>query len=271
MRRTHLISLGVAALLMLGCATPETVSRKSSLTEYLAGTKDTAVPAAAEGPAKLQLPLRMGIAFVPGTSGARTGATLSGPGVGALAPDQEERLNERVAAIFRAKPWTQSFKVIPSRYLTQKGGFRDLQQVATTFGVDVVALLSVDQIQFSSPAWYSWTYWTLVGAYMVQGDKNDTTTLVDAAVYHVPSRTFLFRAGGVGQVKGSSTWSSREDAFRQQAQQSLDLAMGDLSKNLDTGVAGFKQDLLKGLRKDVVLVDKDGNPVGSAGYDPARQ
>ena len=271
MRRSHLSALGVAALLTLGCATPETVTRRSSLTEYLAGGKDAAAPAVVEGPAKLQLPLRMGIAFVPGTSGARTGATLAGPGVGALAPDQEERLNERVAALFRTKPWTQSFKVIPSRYLTQKGGFQDLQQVATTFGVDVIALLSVDQIQFSNPEWYSWTYWTLVGAYMVKGDKNDTTTLVDAAVYHVPSRTFLFRAGGVGLVKGSSTWSGREDAFRKQAEQSLDLAMAELSKNLDGGVAGFKQDLVKGLRKDVVLVDKDGNPVGSSGYDPTRQ
>lgn len=271
MRRSHLVSLGLATLLGLGCATPETVSRRSSLTEYLAGAKTTATLPPVEGPARLQLPLRMGIAFVPGTSGARMGATLAGPGVGPLAPDQEERLNERVAGIFREKPWTQSFKVIPSRYLTQKGGFQDLQQVATTFGVDVIALLSVDQIQFSNPEWYSWTYWTLVGAYMVKGDKNDTTTLVDAAVYHVPSRTFLFRAGGVGQVKGSSTWSGREDAFRHQAQQSLDLAMADLSKNLDAGVAGFKQDIVKGLRKDILLVDKDGNPVGTAGYDPTRQ
>jgi rhombotail lipoprotein len=106
---------------------------------------------------------------------------------------------------------------------------------------------------------------------MVQGDKNDTTTLVDAAVYHVPSRTFLFRAGAVGTVKGSSTWSNREDAFRQQAQESLKLAMANLSTSLDQGVAGFKQDLVKGARKDVQLVDRDGNLLGSPGYDPTRK
>ena len=147
---------------------------------------------------------------------------------------------------------------------------QDLDQVARSFGVDVVALVSVDQMQFSSPRWYAWTYWTLVGAYMVKGDKNDTTTLVDAAVYHVPSRTFLFRAGGVGTAKGSSTWSNREEAFRQQSRESLALAMAELSKSLDQGVTTFKQDLLKGARKGVLLLDKEGNPLGSATYDPTR-
>ena len=164
-----------------------------------------------------------------------------------------------------------SFKIIPALYLAKGGGFEDLSQVARSFGVDVVALVSVDQVQFSSPRWYAWTYWTLVGAYVVKGDKNDTTTLVDAAVYHVPSHTFLFRAGGVGTVKGSSTWSNREEAFRQQSRESLALAMANLSGSLDQGIIGFKQDLIKGARKDVLLLDKDGHPVGSAAYDPTRR
>jgi len=46
--------------------------------------------------------------------------------------------------------------------------------------------------------------------------------------------------------------------------------MADLSTSLDRGVSAFKQDLLKGARKDVLLVDKVGNPFGSAAYDPAR-
>jgi rhombotail lipoprotein len=106
---------------------------------------------------------------------------------------------------------------------------------------------------------------------MVKGDKNDTTSMVDAAVYHVPSRTFLFRAGGVGTAKGSSTWSRREEAFRQQSRESLTLAMTQLSTSLDQGVAAFKQDLIKGARRDVQLVDKEGNPLGSSAYDPTRR
>ncbi len=262
--------LAALALLAIGCAAPETVQRRSSLAAYL-GTKSAPAAEVAPGPARLQLPLRLGVAFVPADAGQRTGSLNTAAPANPVDPAQEQELHKQMADLFGQKPWALSFKIIPALYLAKGGGFEDLGQVAQSFGVDVVALVSVDQVQFSSPRWYSWTYWTLVGAYMVKGDKNDTTTLVDAAVYHVPSRTFLFRAGGVGTVKGSSTWSGREDAFRQQSRESLALAMANLSTSLDQGVAGFKQDLLKGIRKDVQLLDKDGNLLGSTAYDPTRR
>lgn len=264
--RSLLIS-ALTAFLLLGCAAPETVQRRSSLASYLGAT---APAVQAEGPIKLQLPLRLGIAFVPADAGQRSGSLNASAPANPMNPAQEQELHQRVADIFGQKPWALSFKVIPALYLAKGGGFEDLDRVARSFGVDVVALVSVDQVQFSSPRWYAWTYWTVVGAYMVKGDQNDTTTLVDAAVYHVPSRTFLFRAGGQGTVKGGSTWSGREDAFRQQSRESLSLAMAELSKALDEGVATFKQDLLKGARRDILLVDREGNPLGSASYDPTR-
>lgn len=269
MRPQILSLLAALTLLAVGCGVPETVQRRSSLSAYM-GAK-TPPPADTGGPpARLQLPLRLGIAFVPADPTQVKGeAALASP-IGALAPGQEQELHQQVARVFEQKPWAQSFKVIPSLYLAKGGGFEDLDRVARSFGVDVVALVSVDQVQFSSPRWYAWTYWTLVGAYMVKGDKNDTTSMVDAAIYHVPSRTFLFRAGGVGTAKGSSTWSGREEAFRQQARESLALAMAQLSTSLDQGAAAFKQDLIKGTRKDVQLIDKAGNPLGSPDYDPAR-
>ncbi|HEX9010586.1 MAG TPA: hypothetical protein VF804_09470, partial [Holophagaceae bacterium] len=98
-------------------------------------------------------------------------------------------------------------------------------------------------------------------AYMVKGDKNDTTTVVDAAVYHVPSRTLLFRAGGVGTAKGTSTWSGREDAFRQQSRESLALAMTDLSAALDREAAAFRQAVATGARTDVRLRDPGAQAV----------
>jgi rhombotail lipoprotein len=261
----------MALLLLLGtaCATPETVQRRSSLTAYLGG-KPAAEPPPA-GMVKLQLPLRLGIVFVPSDGGQRQGAMVAGAAVEPINAAYEQEMHQKVSQLFGQKPWTLSFKTIPALYLTRGGGFDDLDQVSRSFGVDVVALVSVDQVQFSSPRWYAWTYWTLVGAYVIKGDKNDSTTLVDAAVYHVPSRTFLFRAGGVGTVRGSSSWSGREDALRGQARESLALAMANLSTSLDEGVATFKQDLLKGVRKDVQLVDKDGHPLGSPEYDPGRR
>ena len=272
MRSAVLSVLAGLLLLSTGCATPETVQRRSSLTAYLGGkpSAEKLSPPPA-GVIKLQLPLRLGIVFVPSDAGQRQGSMTAGNAMEPINAAFEQELHQQVSELFGQKPWTLSFKTIPALYLTRSGGFEDLDQVTRSFGVDVIALVSVDQIQFSSPRWYAWTYWTLVGAYMVKGDKNDTTTLVDAAVYHVPSRTFLFRAGGVGTVKGSSSWSGREDALRKQAKDSLALAMANLSGSLDQGVAGFKQDLLKGVRKDIQLLDKEGNPLGSAGYDPARR
>lgn len=255
------------ALALLACAAPETVHRRSSLSAYLGG-KAPSAPEAAPGPVRLQLPLRLGLAFVPAEAGQRQGGFVPAGPAAPMEPAQEQALQEKVAQVFSVKPWALSFKAIPSLYLKKGGGFEDLEQVARSFGVDVVALVSVDQIQFSSPRWYAWTYWTVVGAYMVKGEEDDTTTLVDAAVYHVPSRTFLFRAGGVGTAKGSSTWSKREEAFRHQSRESLAQAMGQLSVNLDAGVEGFKQDLIKGARKDVQLLDRDGHPLGTPEYDP---
>jgi rhombotail lipoprotein len=269
--RSPLLFLGSALLILaLGCATPETVQRRSSLSSYL-GAKASPPVEQATGPVRLQLPLRLGIAFVPSDAGQRTGSLNMAAPANPMGAGDEQALQQQVADLFGQKPWAMSFKVIPSLYLARGGGFEDLTQVARSFGVDVVALVSVDQVQFSSPRWYAWTYWTLVGAYMVKGDKNDTTTLVDAAVYHVPSRTFLFRAGAVGTAKGGSTWSNREEAFRQQSRESLKLAMANLSTSLDQGVADFKKDLLKGARKDVQLVDKDGIALGDAAYDPTRR
>ena len=60
--------------------------------------------------------------------------------------------------------------------------------------VDVVALVSVDQLQSSDPGRLSFLYLSVIGAYTLPLDRNDTRTLIDAAVFHVPSRALLLRA-----------------------------------------------------------------------------
>ncbi len=246
-------------LLGLGCATPETVQRRSSLASYL-GAKPAPPAAPAQGPALVELPFHLGIAFVPADPTQSRGELTPTNQLGPLGPGQESELHGKVAASFSQKAWARDLKTIPSLYLAKGGGWEDLDKVARSFQVDVIALVSVDQVQFSNPKWYAWTYWTLVGAYMVKGDKNDTTTVVDAAVYHVPSRTLLFRAGGVGTAKGTSTWSGREDAFRQQSRESLALAMADLSGSLDREAAAFQQAVAKGARTDVRLATPAAPP-----------
>lgn len=47
-----------------------------------------------------------------------------------------------------------------------------------------------------------------MGAYVVQGERNDTHTMMDTAVYDTSSRKMLFRDPGIGRVKGSATPTS---------------------------------------------------------------
>ena len=207
-RLPRLTSFGLAlALLMaLGCNTPQTTTRRSSLMDYLYPKQQNA-PVPNPAGARLKLPLKLGIAFVPGGSSSWRVQNL-------MAPGQEKPLLDVVKQSFKDKPWVADIKLVPSTYLRTGGGFENMDQVARMYGVDVMALVSVDQIQFTDPRWYSFTYISIVGAYVLPGDANDTRTLIDAAVYDVASHTFLLRAPGQSQVKGSSTWAHREVQLR---------------------------------------------------------
>ena len=73
------------------------------------------------------------------------------------------------------------------------------------FGIDVIALVSYDIVQFTGEGLSSISYWTLVGAYAVRGEKNDTHTMIDAAVYDIASRKHLDML--VFQVNGATSSS----------------------------------------------------------------
>lgn len=262
--------LVVASLLATGCAVPVTTNRKSSLVDYLA-TQEGAE--AQNQKASLQLPLKVGVAFVPpgGTRNTDKGfGTAADAGV-FIALDQEHRLAGIIREKFASKPWVLDLKIIPSTYLTAGGGFQDMEKVSRLNRVDILILVSLNQVQFTDPKWYSWTYWTLVGAYTVKGDKNDTSTYVDAAVFHVPSRIMLFRTEGISTLKGSATWAQREAKLRERSMEGLTLATEALCKHLDDSVETFKREVAEGKRPDIQLTDKAGIPFGAPGYDPTRK
>lgn len=244
------------ALLAGGCMKPTTVTRRSSLMSYLYPKAQAAPPPNPQG-VRLQVPLRMGIAFVP--SGHSWSEERSLPGT------QEKPMLDMLRTAFKDKPWVGEIKAIPSVYLRADGGFDNLDQVTRMFGVDVVALVSVDQIQHSDPKWYSFAYLSIVGAFVLPADKNSTSTLIDAAVFHVPSRTFLLRAPGQSTVKGSTTAVAQAELLRRDAGEGLKLAMADLAKNLDGEVGAFKAEVAEGKRTDVDLVDKQGQSLRSTG------
>ena len=59
-----------------------------------------------------------------------------------------------MAAKFHGLPYVKSIDLIPTTYLRPNGGFENLDQVKSMFGVDVIALVAYDQIQFTHEGYY---------------------------------------------------------------------------------------------------------------------
>jgi rhombotail lipoprotein len=126
-------------------------------------------------------------------------------GVSSLTEAEKTNLLDKVADNFRKYDFVSEIEVIPSAYLTEGGSFQNLDQIKTMYGTDVIALVSYDQVQFTDEGLLSLTYWTLLAAYVISGEKNDTSTMLDTAVYDIESRKMLFRAPGTSSIKGRST------------------------------------------------------------------
>jgi rhombotail lipoprotein len=236
MRRIcSVVGLVAAAVLVLsatGCLrfTGQTRSRySSSVVDYLYPKKEVA-----ETPSipHLSLPLRVGVAFVPQSSRMASAERL--------AEADRMALMERIAAEFRSLPFVQSIELIPSDYLTAQGSFTNLDQIRLMYGIDVIALLSFDQVQHTDEGLLSLSYWTIVGAYLVKGEKNDTSTMMDAAVYDIASRKMLFRAPGTSQIKGSATLVNLSEQLRKDSAQGFIQAADKLVVNLHEQLKQFQ-------------------------------
>lgn len=227
------LTIGLSLMSFLtGCAEFNT-SRKSrytsSVVEYLYPNKDVVeVPTIP----RLSLPLRVGVAFVPDSR--------SGPGGFRLSEKERMDLMDRISSEFRTLPFVKDIELIPSAYLTQGGGFTNLDQIRTMYGIDVIALLSYDQVQHTDEGLLSLSYWTIVGAYIIKGEKNDTSTMIDAAVYDIASRKMLFRAPGVSRIQGSATLVNLTEQLRIDSSKGFSLASEDLVTNLQNQLERFK-------------------------------
>jgi rhombotail lipoprotein len=235
------LCLLVCALCLSACATQETHHR-SSVVDYLyPSSKPQVIQPSVP---TLRLPLKVGLAFVPEQRSRSEGGVFNWSRQGATPALTEARktaLLEALAGHFRRYDFVGGIEVIPSAYLTAGGGFANLDQVRTMYGVDVVALVSYDQVQFTDEGLLSLSYWTLVGAYIVSGEKNDTHTLMDTAVYDIASRKMLFRAPGTSQVKGTATPINLSEALRADSVKSFEQANQAMLSNLDTQLTAFRQ------------------------------
>jgi rhombotail lipoprotein len=187
----------------------------------------------------LSLPLRVGVAFVPVDN--PKGRNYSYADDLTFSEVQKMDLMKQISEQFKQYPFVKSIDLIPSAYLTPRGGFANLDQIRTMYGVDVMALLSYDQVQFTDQGMLSLTYWTIVGAYVVPGQKNDTKTMLDAAVYDIASRKLLFRAPGIGNVKGSATPVNLSEELREDSKKGFEHAATNLVASLKVQLEEFKE------------------------------
>lgn len=219
-------------LALAGCASwfPQTGAKQAgSIVDYL-------YPDAKEAPqlkpsvTTLRPPVRVGISFVPGG------------GWGAGLPEADKtKLLEGVKAAFAKYGFIGNVEVIPTQYLRPKGGFENLDQVARMFNVEVMALLSYDQVQFNDSNALSILYWTVIGAYIIHGDQYDIQTMVDASVFDVRSRKLLFRAPGTSQIKGSASLVGFSENARAARLEGYNKAVTELTPRLQAELDGFKE------------------------------
>lgn len=235
------ISVFVVALFG-GCATGSTKNATSVVDYLFPNTKD---PVVTPGIPTLTLPLRVGIAFVPSDSSGhsrRSSGVFASyqDGSPALTEKRKSDLMQEVAGHFKKYPFVKDIEIVPSAYLRPGGSFSNLEQIRTMYDVDVIALLSYDQVQFTDEGMLSITYWTIVGAYVIPGEKNDTQTMLDAVVYDIPSRKMLFRAPGMSRIKGSATLVNQSEELRADSGRGFDEAAREMIVNLDEQLTNFK-------------------------------
>jgi len=247
----------LAFIVLSSCAEQQTRS-KSSVVDYLYPKQSETI--ITPSTPTLTLPLRVGIAFVPEgetsymSRNAWTGARGNGA---ALTSVMKQELLEKVADRFRSLEFVSEIEVIPTEYLTPGGSFDNLEQIQTMYGIDVVALVSYDQVQFTDEGFLSLTYWTIVGAYVVHGEMNDTNTMIDTVVYDIKSRKMLFRAPGTSTVKGGATPVNLSLELREDSVEGFNIAAEKMSENLKTQLDAFKKKI-KDKPEQVNIVHSEG-------------
>ncbi|HJV66731.1 MAG TPA: rhombotarget lipoprotein [Geomonas sp.] len=235
-KETGKVTRSLAALLLAalcialtGCMTGRESCRTASVMQYLYPDKKEHV----ETPSipELTLPLRVGIAFVPGEQNDWKQK---------LSEQEKMALMKKIAGQFQQYPFIKGIELIPTMYLKPAGSFPNLDQIRRMYGIDVIVLLSYDQVRRTDEDLRSIGYWTLVGLYVVRGELNETSTMLDAAVFDIASRKLLFRAPGMSMVKATATPVNQSEQLRKNGNQGLEQAEAELIVNLKKELEEFK-------------------------------
>lgn len=202
-------------------------AKSSSLMNFLYPKKEQARVMQPATPV-LNLPLKVGIAFVPNSGNS-------------IHPSLQIKLLEQVKQTFKGHQYIQNIEIIPDTYLKRVSGFDGLDQVSRLYDLDVMALVSYDQISSSSENKAAISYLTIVGMFFIPGNDNSTQTFVDTAVFDIKSRKLLFRAPGANKISDSSTMVNMSETRMKNENESFELAVQDMNRNLEIELSRFKE------------------------------
>jgi len=236
--------------LLFGGAETTRQGASSSLVEFLYPGGEVPPQVDRQMPS-LSLPIRVGIAFVPSYNRDDISAA------------EKQELLERVANAFRDRPYVQSIESIPDTYLRSARGIHGMQQVAALYDADVMALVSYDQLSFSSERDSSLLYWTIIGSVIVKGNTNEVQTMIDTAVFDASTAKLLFRAPGINNNQRNATLIDNKRDLRKLRSEGFSAATDDMIVNLDGELETFREAVNEGERAQVAWREGSGGGGGT--------
>lgn len=253
------VSITGCAILDEGFCAPHCHSQtrqSSSLVNFL--YPDGKILPASNTIPELKVPLRVGLAFLP--SDASNGAS-------SLDSPQKNDLLQRIQDHFAARRFVSEIVIIPDYYLANARGFAGLAGVQRLYNIDVMALVSYDQVTHADDNRLSLGYLTIIGAYVLPGSSHDTATLIDLAVIDPATRSLILRAGGTDTRHGNSTLIDISRDSRHASASGFDAATVQMIGNFDVALTAFEHNVHAG-KASVRVVARDGSGGGGGALSP---
>jgi rhombotail lipoprotein len=254
----------IAALALSGCTALSRIAcspncgakahSASSLVEFL--YPHGRVPPPDEAIPELRVPLRVGLAFLP----SQNSYGAAGPTAA-----QRDELLERIRRRFADRKFVSEIVAIPDYYLQHNRGFGGLQAVQRLYSIDVMALVSYDQVSHLDDNKWSLGYLTIVGAYVLKGSHHDVATLVDLAVVDPVTRSLVLRAGGTDTRNGNTTLVDQDREVRESSAAGFANATGQMIDNFDRALTKFEADVKAGKANVRVASRSSGGRAGGVG------
>jgi len=195
----------------------------------------------------LKLPLTVGVAFLPGKPGASS----------MLDETQKVAILEKIRERFAKRTFVREIVPIPDYYLASQHGFDGLAALQRLYKLDLVALVSYDQVARQDDNRLSLTYLTIVGAFFVPGTSQDVNTVVDLAVVDAATQSLVLRAAGMDSRKGITTSVGSAAQLRERGAESIQASADSMIENFDKELLGFEDRVRKGTAR-VQIANRGG-------------